>query len=86
MDDKSTLVQTDINGKYKIAYRPGTIVFSMTGFDPKAIEVKEAQKLNIKLMEKSSSIQEVTISRKRQKYSRKNNPAVEMMRKVIAAK
>lgn len=86
MDDKSTLVQTDINGKYKIAFRPGTLVFSMMGFDVKALEVKEAQKLNVKLQEMSSSLQEVTIATKKQKYSRKNNPAVEMMRKVIAAK
>lgn len=86
MDDKSTLVQTDINGKYKIAFRPGTIVFSMAGFDPKALEVKKAQKLDVKLMEMSSSLSEVVVSTKRQKYSRKNNPAVEMMRKVIAAK
>ena len=32
------------------------------------------------------TITEVTVSSKRQKYSRKNNPAVELMRKVIAAK
>ena len=32
------------------------------------------------------TITEVTVSSKRQKYSRKNNPAVELMRNVIAAK
>ena len=86
MDDKSTLVQTDINGRYKIAFRPGTLVYSMMGFDTKALEIKEAQRLNVKLQETLSSLKEVTVSKKRQKYSRKNNPAVEMMRKVIAAK
>lgn len=86
MDDKSTMVQTDINGKYKIAFRRGTLVFSLIGFDLKALEVKEAQKLNVKLTEKASMLQQVTVSTKRKKYSRKNNPAVEMMRKVIAAK
>ncbi len=86
MDDKSTLVKTDINGKYKIAYRPGSLVYSMMGFEIKALEIKSAQRLNVKLREKASSLQEVKVERKRKKYSRKNNPAVEMMRKVIAAK
>ena len=86
MDDKSTLVSTDINGKYKIAFRKGTLVFSMMGFDTKALEVKSAQKLNVKLQETASSLMEIKVETKRKKYSRKNNPAVEMMRKVIAAK
>lgn len=86
MDDKSTLVQSDINGKYKIAFRPGTLVFSMVGFELKAIEVKKAQKLNVVLQDKASSLKEVDIVGTRKKYSRKNNPAVEMMKKVIAAK
>ncbi len=85
-DDKSTLVQTDINGKYRIAFRRGTLVFSMIGFDTKMVEVKSAQKLDVKLKETTSSLREVQISGKRQKYTRKSNPAVEMMRKVIAAK
>ena len=40
-DDKSTLVQTDINGKYKIAFRKGTLVFSMMGFDTQKIKNEE---------------------------------------------
>ena len=35
---------------------------------------------------KTYELNEVTITKKRTKYSRKNNPAVELMRKVIAAK
>ena len=31
-------------------------------------------------------LKEVTVKSKRQRYSRKNNPAVELMRKVVAAK
>lgn len=86
-DDKSTLVQTDINGKYKIAFRKGKLVFSMMGFDTQTVQVTAAQKLNVKLQEIASSLKEVEIVQKKaKKYSRKNNPAVEMMRKVIAAK
>ena len=86
VDDKSTVVQTDINGKYKIAFRKGKLIFSMMGFEPQTVEVKASQRLNIKLRETASSLQEVTVTRKRTKYQRKNNPAVDMMRKVIEAK
>ena len=86
VDDKSTVVQTDINGKYKIAFRKGKLIFSMMGFESQTVEVKASQRLNIKLRETASSLQEVTVTRKRTKYQRKNNPAVDMMRKVIEAK
>ncbi len=86
-DDKSTLVQSDINGNYKIAFRKGNLVFSMMGFDSQIIKISEPQKLNVKLQESASSLKEVEIvSTKKKKYTRKNNPAVDMMRKVIAAK
>lgn len=86
VDDKNTLVTTDINGKYTIAARKGKLQFSMVGFETQVIDVKGSQKLNIKMQENVSSLSEVQISVKKKKYSRKNNPAVEMMRKVIAAK
>lgn len=35
---------------------------------------------------KTHAIREVTVKKKRQRYQRKNNPAVELMRRVIAAK
>lgn len=86
-DDKSTLVQTDLNGKYKIAFRKGKLVFSMMGFDNQVFDITAPQKLNVKMREKASSLAEVeVVSKKKTKYSRKNNPAVDMMRKVIAAK
>ena len=87
-DDKNTMVVSDINGNYKIAARAGDLVFSIVGFDHHVVNVKEgkAQKIDVKLTERASSLDEVEVKRKRQKYSRKNNPAVEMMRKVIAAK
>ena len=58
----------------------------MMGFESQTVEVKASQRLNIKLRETASSLQEVTVTRKRTKYQRKNNPAVDMMRKVIEAK
>ena len=86
-DDTSTLVQADINGRYRIAFRPGILHFSMMGFETRAFEVKSAQRLNVKLREATSSLKEVEIvSKRRRKYTRKNNPAVDLMRRVIEAK
>lgn len=85
-NDKRSVVQTDLNGQYRIPYRKGILVFSMMGFDTREIKVEKAQRLNVVLRESQSSLQEVSVSAKRKKYSRKENPAVVMMRKVIAAK
>ncbi len=85
-DDKNSLVITDINGRYRIAARSGDLVFSMVGYDTQVIAVTGARKMDVKMVESARSLNEVEIKKKRTKYSRKNNPAVEMMRKVIAAK
>lgn len=87
VDDKRTMVVSDINGNYKIAARKGTLLFSIVGFDRYMVEVEgKSQKMNVKLTETASALNEVEIVSKRKKYSRKDNPAVEMMKKVIAAK
>lgn len=85
-DDKKTLVTTNINGRYKIAYRKGKLLFSMMGYDSQIISTTAPQKLNVKLSESSSSLKEVEIVTKKKKYVRKNNPAVLLMQKVIEAK
>ncbi len=86
-DDKSTIVSTDINGNYRIAARPGDLLFTMVGYDSQVVSVEGVEaKLNVKMVESARALDEVEVSRRRQRYSRKNNPAVEMMRKVIAAK
>lgn len=87
-DDKRTMVVSDINGKYRIPARRGDLVFSIIGYDHHIVTVKEAadQRIDVRLTEASKSLDEFEVVRKKERYSRKNNPAVEMMRKVIAAK
>lgn len=85
-DDKKTLVTSNINGRYKIAYRKGNLVVSMMGFDSQVIKVTAPQRLNIRLVQSSSSLREVEVSTKRTKYVRKDNPAVTLMQKVIEHK
>lgn len=77
---------TDMNGNYSLPFEKGTLVFSMVGYKTQRIQIVKPQKLNVKLVDESKMIKEVEVTKKKQRYSRKNNPAVEMMKKVIAAK
>ncbi len=82
----TTATQTDEEGNYRIRFRKGKLVFSMMSFETKRVSVSKSQKLNVKLRESSATMEEVRVTGKKKKYSRKANPAVEMMKKVIAAK
>lgn len=85
-DSKGAAVTTDTEGRYRIPCRQGTLLFTMIGFDTQAVEVSKARRLDVRLREKSSALQEVRVEGRRKRYSRKDNPAVEMMRRVIKAK
>ena len=79
--------QTDFDGHFTLPFKVGRLRFSVIGYETKTINLKTAgDSLVFKIdpMEKSLGTAEVT--GKKTKYSRKNNPAVELMRKVIAAK
>ena len=86
-DGKGSVAVSDVKGNYRIAARNAELVFSIIGYDRfvTAIEGK-SQRLNVELVETSQALEEVEVVRKRKKYTRKDNPAVEMVRKVIAAK
>jgi len=82
-------VASDVNGSFKIARQQGwPLTFSAVGYlqQTVVVDAKTPAFLRIKLRPDNKMLKEVTIKSKRQRYSRKNNPAVEMMRKVIAAK
>ena len=82
-------VASDINGHYTIARHPGwTLTFSAVGYQTRTVNItaNTSGRLDIQLKDDTKSLREVTVKSKRNRYSRKNNPAVELMRKVIAAK
>lgn len=82
-------VAADINGHFKIArHRDWPLTFSAVGYLNQTVVVdnKTPNYLRIKLKPDNKLLKEVTVKAKRQRYSRKNNPAVELMKKVIAAK
>ncbi len=83
-------VSSDGKGKFTIERHNGwKLTISSVGYVPQVINITSStpQHLVIKLKSDTKKLDEVTIKKKRSsKYSRKNNPAVELMEKVIAQK
>ena len=82
-------VVSDTQGKFTIARHQGwNLTFSAVGYKAETIMVDENTEtpLFIYLNPTKQQLEGVTIKSKRGRYSRKNNPAVELMKKVIAAK
>ena len=80
---------SDINGKYSIETRVGwnEVTFSAVGYKKKVIHITPGQKtLNVQLTSDDVLLNEIVVKPKRERYSRKNNPAVDFMRKVIENK
>lgn len=87
-DGKGVGTVTDNDGKYRIAYHQGwnKLTFSMVGYGTQVVNINaQTRELNIK-MNPDLVLTEVIVKSKREKYSRKNNPAVELMNKVITAR
>ena len=88
-DGKGVGTITDMDGKYSISYHPGwtKLTFSMVGYETQEIIVSaKTGELNVSMSGMDQVLDEVIIRPKKEKYSRKNNPAVELIRKVIASK
>ena len=80
-------VQTDIDGNFSISYRAGRkLTVSCVGYETYSVKPAAGEKLDIRLQPLDLSFGEAKVVGKKTKYSRKNNPAVELMKKVIAAK
>lgn len=80
---------TNGKGEYSVETRRGwdELTFSAIGYVTKRIKLKPGQKvLNVQLATDDIMLAEVVVRPKKEKYSRKNNPAVEFMRKVIERK
>ena len=82
-------VVSDGWGQFSIDRRIGwNLTFSAVGYKPKtyAVTDRTLKHLVVKLKPDSKNLEEVVVRSKKSKYSRKDNPAVELMRRVIAAK
>lgn len=91
--DSSVNITADEEGKYTLISKPdkpfSQIKVSFVGYKPTIINVKSGQEqiVNIKLVPISQQLSEVVIrSGKKTRYRNKDNPAVELIRQVIAHK
>lgn len=83
------MVSSDAKGQFSIDRHNGwKLTFSAVGYQPLTIVVSEKTKspMRITLKPEKNQLENVTVRGKRNRYSRKDNPAVELMRRVIAAK
>jgi len=82
------ITKTDVDGKYTLVTSEThpQVQFSYVGYKSAYADIKpgQTQVLNISLQSESQSLTEVVIStNKRPKYRNKDNPAVELIRRVI---
>lgn len=77
------------DGYYEVETRRGwyTLTYSAIGYDTKQVTFQPGtREINVQLKPSDIMLGEVVVKPKREHYSRRNNPAVDFMRKVIARK
>lgn len=83
-------VSTDLDGNYNIETRfPSDTVFaSFLGYETQyfPITINETNKITFRLQSESLQMETVEIKEKKAKYSKKNNPAIDLAQKVISNK
>ena len=79
---------TDGNGNFSMLAKPGSqICFSYLGYDTRIIVAgKRKMTLTVKMQSQDKQLQEVVVKRQKEHYRRKDNPAVILVRNVIAHK
>lgn len=81
---------TDAFGNFSLVVDKNvpTITFSITGYHGRTFHISQeaTQRLTILLSKAYTTLEDVTINGKRGKYRNKNNPAVDLIREVIAHK
>ena len=81
-------VSTDLQGRFTIERHAGwMLTVSCVGMKTAYVKVGPMDNfIEVRLKDDSRALKEVVVKSKRKRYSRKDNPAVELMRRVIAAK
>ena len=80
---------SNANGEYQIETRKNwnEVTFSSIGYRTQVIKLTPGQKvLDVQMVPDDVMLSEVVVKPKKEKYSKKNNPAVDFMRKVIEHK
>lgn len=85
--DENSAVHTDEDGHFALTLRAGARLYvSCIGYEPEVVRPKTATPIEVRLNPADYTLSEAVAKGKKDRYSRKDNPAVELMRKVIAAK
>ena len=82
-------VASDASGRFSIERHNGwTLTVSAIGYKQQQIPINANTKADmvIRLKPEAQALEEVVVKSKKSKYSRKDNPAVELMKRVVAAK
>ena len=80
---------TDSLGRFSVPYHKGwtRLSFSLIGFKKQSVTISSpVSGLTVRMEMDALQVKGVSVKAKRKKYNRKNNPAVDLMRKVIAHK
>ena len=80
---------TDIEGRFKVdkMVEWKALTFSSVGYTTEVVPINaKTEYLTVTMKVMDHTLDEVVVRPKREKYSRKNNPAVELMKKVVASK
>lgn len=80
---------TDFDGNYNIQYNSKykELTFSFVGYKTKKVKINaQSKSINVELVTDDVILSEVIIKPKKERYKKKNNPAVELMDKVIKNK
>ncbi len=81
---------TDSKGKYLIqtSVKAAEVRFSFIGYEAELRSIRNGaeQTINISLKLSSISLDEITVKPRKREYSNKNNPAVDLIEKVIEHK
>ena len=85
-ENPAAKVRVGENGQFRIRFRKGTLVFHCFGFVDYKTEVTRSRTVSVRLKPSALDMMEVEVKAEKKKYTRKNNPAVELMQKVMAAK
>lgn len=88
--DNGSKALTDENGNFTLLLREGTktMLFKIEGYQSSTYKLssEKVQNIDIALKNRTALVQEVVIRSQKRKYRNKDNPAVELIRKVIEHK